>query len=335
MLKSIIKIIGFLSLILAILGITNKVFKFKYDDIYFKDFYKLESNTLDVLTLGSSHSFAHINTPLLWNEYGIAGFNLGASSQPLYFTYYYLKEALKTQKPKLIILEAFTALTRSEYINIPFTLRNTLGMKWSKNKIDMIKVCANRESWKYFFLEYTQYHKRYIDLVEEDFKKRNDNIFSGFYPLIRTDTNQVEPKIGNITERIPMTEKEETYLRKTIELVKENNINLFIIISPWPTFDENCQKIYNSVMDIAYEYDILFKNYNLLPNIGLNYSTDMADTGHLNYYGTKKFTDILAKDIKANFDIPDRRGNNKYDTWENETTRFKEFLKANEIDYDS
>ena len=94
------------------LGQCHKVLKFKYEDgIYgMETMYRLEDNSIDVLALGSSHSFVDINPSVLYREYGIAGFDLGGSRQPFWNSYYYLKEALKTQKPEVIILEAYAAV---------------------------------------------------------------------------------------------------------------------------------------------------------------------------------------------------------------------------------
>ena len=107
--KTFLRIISFLAaFILAFAGMVN-VLDFKYLDSIFKidSFYKLEDNTVDVLTIGSSHAYQGINTAVLWSEYGIASFNLCGAAQPIWNTYYYLEEALKTQTPKVIILDTY------------------------------------------------------------------------------------------------------------------------------------------------------------------------------------------------------------------------------------
>ena len=71
---------------------------------------------MDVLVLGSSHAFENINTGTLWDEYGMASYVLGGSRQPsLEYIYYYLKEALKTQRPELIVLEGYMLLYDADY----------------------------------------------------------------------------------------------------------------------------------------------------------------------------------------------------------------------------
>ena len=107
--KSVVRIICFLLILVLCLGYANSVFKVKYGDgIYdVTKFYELEDNTVDVLFLGSSHAFEDFNTGTLWDEYGMSSFILAGSVQPMWNTYFYLKEALKTQTPKLIVLEGY------------------------------------------------------------------------------------------------------------------------------------------------------------------------------------------------------------------------------------
>lgn len=84
-------------------------------------------------------------------------------------TYYYLKEALKTQKPKLIVLEGYRLLEEEEFLDAGYVIKSTYGLKWSKNRLDAIRASAPQEDWPGYLLGYTQYHDRYQELSEEDF----------------------------------------------------------------------------------------------------------------------------------------------------------------------
>ena len=82
----------------------------------------------------------------MWDEYGIAAYDLGGTIQPLWNTYFYMKEALKTQTPKLIVLDCYTATLTEEYQEESGMIKNTFGMKFSKNKIDAICASAEKSS---------------------------------------------------------------------------------------------------------------------------------------------------------------------------------------------
>ena len=50
----------------------------------------------------------------LYEEQGISSYNLGVMSQPMIGTYYWFKEALKTQNMKLAVIEIKSAGRSSE-----------------------------------------------------------------------------------------------------------------------------------------------------------------------------------------------------------------------------
>ena len=250
-------------------------------------FYDLEDHTVDTLVLGSSHAFEDINTGVLWEDYGIAAYVLGGSIQPMWNTYYYLKEALKTQRPELIVLEAYCTMFDSDYIDDSRIIKNTFGMKWSKNKMDAMKTSVPQERWAEFLLSYIQYHTRYTELSKEDFLKNKGDVryenWKGFGCNMAT-TAFPAPNVENVTERKPMSEKTEKYYRKTIELALEHNIPVLVALSPYAGISESEQAVFNTAGDIAKEYGVNFINYNLLYNdIGIDFSQDAADPGHLNY----------------------------------------------------
>lgn len=169
--KTAVKVVSGALILCMLLWHANHVLAVKYDDGIYSvtNFYELEKNTVDVLVLGSSHAYMSFNTGVLWREHGISSYLLTASAQPLWNTYYYLKEALKTQKPKLIVLEGYRLLEEEEFLDAGYVIKSTYGLKWSKNRLDAIRASAPQEDWPGYLLGYTQYHDRYQELSEEDF----------------------------------------------------------------------------------------------------------------------------------------------------------------------
>lgn len=322
--KSLIKIIGFCTVLVCVLNYVNQVFEMKYGDgIYdMVKFYELEPDTVDVLILGSSHAFESFNTGTLWDEYGMSSFVLGGSVQPMWNTYYYLKEALKTQTPQLIVLEGYMTIFSSEYIDDSRIIKNTYGLKWSKDKIDAIKISSPKDRWKEFLIEYFQYHTRYTELSRADFFRNQGNPlyadWKGFGCNMRTQPLEAADVAG-VMERGSLYDKTEIYYRMTIELAQENNIPIIVVISPYAGINAQQQAVYNAAEDIANEYDVPFMNANLLINdIGIDFSIDAADQDHLNYRGNQKFSRAMGAYIKETFGVSDHRGNPAYQTWEND-----------------
>jgi hypothetical protein len=51
--------------------------------------------------------------------------------------------------------------------------------------------------------------------------------------------------------------------------------------------------------------------------MGFDFSTDMMDErGHLNAQGAEKLSQYLAAYLKANYGLPDRRGDPAYSSWD-------------------
>lgn len=328
--RKLYKPVAFLLVLAIVFSAFLKVFRFKYGDgIYSLDkYYALEDNTVDVLVLGSSHAFEDINPAVLYSEYGIASYDLCGSLQPLWNTYHYLVEALKTQTPKLVILEAYCTSFASQYSDESRIVKNTFGLKPSINSIKALKSSAPKDEFFEYFFRFYRYHSRYNgDLKRSDFHKdQGETLYvdwKGFGCNFDHETFE-RPNVDSVTQIKKMTAKTEQYYRKIIELCKTKQIPLEIIITPY-VVDENAQMIFNSAKEIADEYGVEFINYNssvFYDKLQFDFSQDMADTGHMNYKGNVKFSRFLGESIFLKYDLPDRRNDSKWASWERNAEYF-------------
>ena len=316
----IIKIISFVLIFFVLLYAVNNVLKFKYFYL-FDSFYKLKNNSIDVLLLGSSHSYVNINSFYLYKLYGISSFNFGGSIQPLWNTYFYLKEALKKQKPKLIVLDALTTTLNDEYADYSGIIKNNYELKFSFDKINSIIISSPKNICIFFLNPLYQYHNRYSSLTFEDFLsyrgREKYKYYKGYVLFYRISSN-TKPNVNYITNEISLYPKIEKYYRIVIELAKNNNIPILIVKSPYSLYNEYDQKKYNTAKKIAEEYNVPFINLNYnYDDYNLDFSKDFYDqSGHLNYKGAEKLAKYLGKYLKENYDLPDRRGDPKYYSWE-------------------
>ncbi len=320
--KIVFRITGFLLVLIAVLAMVHQVLSFKHrDGLYsMQKFYEQEEGTVDVLVLGPSLAFADINTAVLWDEYGMSAFNLAGSIQPMWNTYYYLKEALKYQRPKVIVLEASLVTMVDDYGDRSRIIKNTFGMKWSRDKVEAIKVSAPKEQWGEYLLGYLQYHSRYEEILREDFQVNRGSLqydnWKGFMCTLQTRPQETTD-VRDVTQRAELSQKTESYYRKVIELAKEEDIPILITISPYPSVSETAQAYFNRASDIAKEYDVPFINYNLFyEELGLDYQEDVSDVMHLNYRGNPKYSRHLGQYLADHYDLTDHRGDSAYDSWE-------------------
>ena len=149
--------------VLLLYGLTvllkDKRVTFDYDTTRkVEGFYAEEKNSLDFVFVGSSQMFTSVVPAVLWEEYGITSYDFGSNEQPMYLSYYYIKEALKYQNPKAIVLEV-------SYCNTPdFTHEGVLHINLDDLRMGPVKLEAifdiipKGERWPYIF-ELAKYHQ--------------------------------------------------------------------------------------------------------------------------------------------------------------------------------
>lgn len=335
--KTAVKFVAGALLLCLLLWQANRVLAVKYDDGIYSvtKFYELEDNTVDVLVLGSSHAYMSFHTGVLWREHGISSYLLTASAQPLWNSYYYLKEALKTQTPKLIVLEGYRLLEEEEYLPAGFVIKSTYGLKWSPNRLDAIKASVPQEQWLGYMLGYTQYHDRYAELAEEDFTPGKEaeryGDWKGF-EMGMTTMPLEQPDFGTCTGSIALMEKTEQYYRAILELAQEQNIPIMVVIAPYGGMTQEDQKRFRAAEEIAKEYQAPFLNYNLMEDgAQIDYGTDMYNTSHLNGRGSCKFTSKWGDYIARQYEIPDHRGDPAYESWERDAAYLDALLEDVEL----
>ena len=84
--------------------ILKKPMNGSWENASFLDVYD-KKQKVDVILSGTSMVLANINNQELYSKYGITAATLGEPEQPMYLTYYSLKDVLKYQNPKVVILD--------------------------------------------------------------------------------------------------------------------------------------------------------------------------------------------------------------------------------------
>jgi hypothetical protein len=100
-------------------------------------------NTVDVLFVGSSRVYCAVNPNVLWLDEGIASFVFASSAQPLWTSYNYIIEALKTQKPSILVLDVVYAY---RYFGNGYAQNQSYAysiLPLSANKLNMINSACS------------------------------------------------------------------------------------------------------------------------------------------------------------------------------------------------
>ncbi len=318
MLKKTLKIIAFLICAAVIFSVAVRILRFKSPDgiDQMHAFYENEENTVDALFLGSSHMYTNVNTGILWSDYGIAAYDLGGADQPFWNTYYFMKEALKTQRPKVIVVEIYSAAVQEGHFQGVWVIENLFGMRFTDDFILSAKESVEEDWHGEYINRFARYHSRYSMITKDDFVYDDEmRYFKGFDPKFGTVVYDA-PNVSHVTELSYPNEKMADYMIQMIDLAKEEDIPIVLVCAPYIISEED-QKVFNVFYQYAEENGVPYIDFNkMYEELGMDFSQDMKDWSHLNEKGNPKYTRYLGEYLKANYEIPDRRGDEKYVSWD-------------------
>lgn len=261
------------------------------------------SDTVDVVILGDSESFTFLSPMHLWNDEGITSYIGGQSGQRIMETYYGLKRILKTQSPKVLILETNTMF-------------NSVAL--------MSEVNCIAHEMGYYYLPVLKYHSLWKNLVEKE--PEIPKHYNGFEIRENVDPYTGGPYMIETSEKAEKSNIVEFYMKQIKKLCDKNNIELLLVSAPSP-MNHNYQK-HNSIEQYALENDIAYIDLNMhIDELGIDWQTDTLDKGdHLNISGALKTTAYMENYLTENYVLEDHRGEEKYKDWDKRANEFMDNL---------
>jgi len=336
--------------VLMVHGI-NRVLKIKGQEygVYspyaqYGGFYEMEKNTVDVLFLGSSHCYCGFSPQEFYGRCGIRSYNLGSSRQSTWLSYYWLREALKTQTPQAVVMDVY--YTRVSSGDEPSVQKALSYMKWSPNKVEAVQTAVKEFpelNFKSFLLPNIRFHDRWKELDRADFvlsELEPYKALKGYVPLPdrygKTDFKMIgeseedfaaaskagielQPETDEYTEW-PDTSK--VYMGRIADLCKEKGIDLILVKTPtvrWTAED------HNAAAKFAQEYGLPFYDFNTCryyKALNYDYAQDNADEGHANVQGAEKICGFIGSLLAGEYNIEAVRD----EQWE-KTAPFTEEIK--------
>lgn len=317
----------FFALVFAALFSVSRLVERKASRKFFDAFLE-DPRAYDVLFFGDSR-FMNGMLPLeIWEDYGIAGYNLSCHGSSLPVTYWSLCNALDYAQPKLVVI-AVDGVTGAEKITgssgdlhmafdfYPLTrtkMRAIEDLMYDSEAPDAVDDEGNlyRDiKWEYY-LKLGKYHGRWKELTKEDWRRRpytgnGGEMLVGVMPyeeyeIIEADVYAEETGHGF------------AYLRKAIETCQSRGVEVMLVNTLSLAMLRD-QMAANTAASIAEEYGVDFVDITRLDCI-VDYMVDCYDRQpHLNVSGTQKVTDYLGSYIRSRYDLPDRRKDVRYHEW--------------------
>ena len=251
-------------------------------------------DSMDVLFLGSSIVYCDIAPAWVWEASGLRSWVLAGPEQTIPLTYYYLRQAVKTQSPRLVALELNGLLFR-EYQD--FSKANVSTMPFSLNRFLAALNAVEPEERKGLLFPLYNYHYRWTELKEGELEKRLQPVtdpLAGYTLLDRTTPMKnywVNP------ERVldpKAYEKNLRYLGKIGSFCRKWNIRLLLYIAPSAAQidPELRERLMGDVRAMGLEaVDMTGR----MAEMEIDDGQDWYDGLHFNLYGAEKFSKWLGE----------------------------------------
>ncbi len=330
------KAVLFLILALACLYLVGLLVERKTSYIKNEMFFREAARDhIDVFFLGSSHVINGINPVQLYEEQGVASYNLGGYGSVLLSSYWQFRLALPYTKPDLVVVDAYMLENDIRTIDDPASNvssdelhLNIDRFPLSRTKIAAVTdMIADRGIQLQYLVDYSIYHDRWKELNAEDFGRITGsaglNRLMGaelMYEIHSAEFAWQEFPYGTLEQETVST----AYLRRLIEECLSRGIRVAVVTVPYLAMQDGQDAAHTAAV-ICAEYGVPYLNMLEIPGL-IDINADLFDSGHLNASGARKVTTYLGDWLTGNFDLPDHRGDETYGEWNRATKEYQEEL---------
>lgn len=271
-------------------------------------FHCMPENSFEVIGYGSSHTARCFNSMEFYHKYGIGAYNYGCNWQKINTILLFMKDSLRTQKPKIALVDTFLVGECKKNQNIDGEIYYTTAMSEFDGRREYLNWCFgnNLENYASYYMPLYAFHDNWTNICGDSFQK--DVYYSyDYFKMMGFSASDVVNPVILPTEKSRQEElggDSITILNEMVDLCENNDIKLIFFTAPWAG-----KNIYSDAMkSFAAENDCvyldLFENINEMQIDG---NCDYSDDGHLNTSGANKVSDFLGKYIIDNYEVTDFR----------------------------
>lgn len=314
-----------------------------YDEIQkrWDYFYALPENSLDILILGNSHAYSTYSPNILDAICETNSYVLASNSQKLEQTYFNLKEVLKYQKPKVVIIQS-SVLSGDTWKNHEGDYRvysNLDGMRFSPNKLKAIIEQRPSDDYANTLMTFLRNHENWknTNLVSENLERMETPMgfdYRGFSQRKSQMSDAVMRKYDEASKTdyadFEINAVDLKYLKKIKEFSIEHNFKVIYVMSPKyadminPMYAKKAKELKNVFQSFGHEY-IDFNE--LKEQIGLekrSFEDGFITYQHTSFFGAIQVSKYLAKHLNENYLTSKKTATDSY--WENRLSGKKEYF---------
>lgn len=275
-------------------------------------FHDLPENSLEVIGYGSSHMWTGMSSMELYEKYGVGAYNYGGHWQVINTTALFIKDSLRTQSPKLILVETFLVneVRRDTNMNKAVEIYCTKAVPDFDGKRKYLRQCFGNDLESYFsyYVPLCAFHENWVNLCQASFLGSGEDADTDFYAsmgyLCRDGVTPVSIADPSSFEQEPLSADAIACLDDIVSVCRERGIEIIFYTAPW----EGIYNYADAMTEYAAENGCVYLNlFEYMDEIGLDCEKDFYDVGHLNDRGAVKVTDFLGEYIVGHYDISDMR----------------------------
>ena len=322
---------------------------FSDDEIRVINFHKEPKDSIDVLLIGSSATYSDFASAYAYEKYGYTSFPyaIGGATSTMWKPA--LKDALCSQKPKLVVVDVFGGGYDGDMID---SRNNQLSIVMSHTPFSAEKIETAKEfgeivdnsSASGFLFPFIKYHNNVPNCIR-DLPDRLRLEFAGPSPLKGVSTMTRARQLADVDpssfsdESMPLDDKSEAVIRDFIAYCKSQDVKVLFVKYPSVLTDNNPDELEvnlraNRILEIAEEEGCDTLNMQKhFHDVGLKEREDFYNHGHTNTRGQKKVTDYLGKHIQETLGIgPSDLNDSEKAEWDEAVKYWDVFEKVCDIE---
>ena len=305
------------------------------------------AGSIDVLLLGSSATYSGFASAYAYELYGFTSYPYALAGGTCTMWKPALQDALRTQDPELIVVDAFTGGYDPEEIkhrcNQAYTVMT--HTHFSKEKIASareLSASIDGTNTLSYIIPFLRYHNR----VPSNLRKLSDRIelerfgtspLKGIQNISSARKLRQPDESGFSDETLPLDPDTERIIRDFMDYCKSRDIKVLFVKYPSVLSRKHPEELLvnfraNRILEIADEYS--FSTLDLQKRfyeIGLDEKKDFYNHGHTNVRGQKKITAFLGDYIQNTLHIaPSELNNDLKAAWDESITYYQAYCDLNE-----
>ncbi len=332
-----IKIVGFVLGLIVLFGFVSQcmVICDVENVCNVKGFYNEPDESLDVVLIGQSELYTGFSSTLAYRDYGFTSYNLAVGGVPCNMNTSILKEVVKHQHPKLLVVNAQGYLWGDWSLELEYGMRRWLdNIPISRNWITTIEEKIPEEKRMEYLMTWSKYHnswkqwKLWLRCNEARFGSAffDKSYLKGTSLVAGTNHGTGTEEVASFT----FSNKMKKELQEFIDFAHAQGIKKILFVA-FPHQERNTAESQAAMEQFS---KVIEANGEDFLNLDKGYETfgiadnyDFSNAQHLNVRGMEKCSNYLANYIVEHYDIKPNHEKHIKRSWEDAVRMTEAVLK--------